>query len=104
MSETHTGWKSAKADAQGMELEIASLIPASSIVSVTQKPTGILFPCSETQHTWYGSTTTLLAPGSDVEELAETYIFGKTDADTIRIDSGSVCFTLPEGAYPDGKF
>ncbi|WP_067194439.1 hypothetical protein [Microbacterium sp. XT11] len=122
-----------------MEREIAALIPEEAIVSVEQKPTGALFPCNNTQHTWYGSTTIRLTDGSDVEGIvktieehyqeedrfdirtrlnfareyevqlmsptsAETYIFGKTAADTVRIDSGSVCFTLPEGVYPGGKF
>ena len=37
-------------------------------------------------------------------ETAENYIFGRDEADTIRIDSGSACFTLPEGVYPGGSF
>ena len=37
-------------------------------------------------------------------ETAANYIFGRDEADTIRIDSGSACFTLPEGVYPGGSF
>jgi hypothetical protein len=36
---------------------------------------------------------------------AENYIVAAGwDPDTIRIDSGSPCFTLPEGVYPGGEF
>ena len=36
---------------------------------------------------------------------AENYIVAAGwDPDTIRIDSGSPCFTLPEGVYPGGDF
>ncbi|MBO9626197.1 MAG: hypothetical protein J7484_07465 [Microbacterium sp.] len=37
-------------------------------------------------------------------ETAANYIVGQDNENTIRIDSGSVCFTLPEGVYPGGKF
>lgn len=37
-------------------------------------------------------------------ETAANYIVGQDSENTIRIDSGSVCFTLPEGVYPGGKF
>lgn len=37
-------------------------------------------------------------------ETAENYIFGQGVSNTIRIDSGSACFTLPEGVYPGGAF
>jgi hypothetical protein len=35
---------------------------------------------------------------------AQTYIFGESAPGEIAIDSWSVCFTLPEGVYPGGKF
>lgn len=41
----------------------------------------------------------LTLPGS-----VENYIFSEGEPHTIRIASGSVCFTLPEGVYPGGKF
>ncbi|GAA3592197.1 hypothetical protein GCM10022198_15180 [Klugiella xanthotipulae] len=34
----------------------------------------------------------------------ENYLIGEDDPNTIRIDSGSTCFTLPEGVYPGGTF
>jgi hypothetical protein len=34
----------------------------------------------------------------------ENYIFSEGEPHTIRIASGSVCFTLPEGVYPGGRF
>ncbi|GAA3585772.1 hypothetical protein GCM10022198_06340 [Klugiella xanthotipulae] len=38
-------------------------------------------------------------------DTAEIYILGEDFVPgTIRIDSGSVCFTLPEGVYPGGDF
>ncbi len=35
---------------------------------------------------------------------AEAYLFGADDDKVISIESWSVCFTLPEGVYPGGKF
>jgi hypothetical protein len=37
-------------------------------------------------------------------DAAENYIIVKDDPGTISIDSGSACFTLPEGEYPGGDF
>lgn len=129
----------AKADAQAMEMEIASLIPGDLVVGVEQKPDGTLFSCDEKQHRWKGSTRIMLTPDADPEsivmdlevrmsdddrfasrnwfdptgaynvqlmspESAANFIFGEDDPHTIRIASGSVCFTLPEGVYPGGTF
>lgn len=129
----------AKAEAQSMELEIASLIPDGVVASVDQKPEGTLFSCDSEQHHWAGSTTVVLVPEADttavVKQLesvvrdegrfsveswvdvtdtysvqltlpgsVENYIFSEGEPHTIRIASGSVCFTLPEGVYPGGTF
>ncbi|MFK0403793.1 hypothetical protein ACIQTT_15805 [Microbacterium sp. NPDC090225] len=61
--------ETAKADAQAMELEIASTIPAGSVVDVVQKPKGVLLSCDKTQHSWNGSTTVTLSAESDAELL-----------------------------------
>ncbi|WP_411733826.1 hypothetical protein [Paeniglutamicibacter sp.] len=37
-------------------------------------------------------------------DTAENYIIVKDGPGTISIDSGSACFTLPEGEYPRGDF
>jgi hypothetical protein len=38
-------------------------------------------------------------------ETAENYLVGEgSKPNEIRIDSGSVCFTLPEGIWPGGEF
>ncbi|MBV1778455.1 hypothetical protein KRR55_04905 [Paeniglutamicibacter sp. ABSL32-1] len=37
-------------------------------------------------------------------DTAENYIIVKDGQGTISIDSGSACFTLPEGEYPGGDF
>ena len=37
-------------------------------------------------------------------DTAESYIIVKDDPDTIRIASGSACFTLPEGVSSRGEF
>lgn len=132
-------WEEAKRTSQEVELEVAELIPPEVIVSVEQNPTGSLFACNETQHSWNGATTVTLAPGTEIEsivkameahfldddrfeirtrlnisdkyevqlmspETAENYIFGQGVSNTIRIDSGSACFTLPESVYPGGAF
>jgi len=41
----------------------------------------------------------LTSPGS-----AENHVLSEGEPHTIRIASGSVCFTLPEGVYPGGTF
>lgn len=41
----------------------------------------------------------LIAPN-----LEESYLFSEDEPNKIRIDSGSACFTLPEGVYPGGEF
>ena len=61
--ETGVTWEEAKADAQAMELEIAAMIPADQVVSVVQKPTGVLLSCDQTQHNWNGSSSVTLTPG-----------------------------------------
>lgn len=62
-------WETAKAEAQAAELEIASMIPAASVVDVVQKPKGVLLSCDDTQHSWNGSTTVTLSAESDAESL-----------------------------------
>ena len=37
-------------------------------------------------------------------DTAASYIIVRDDPDSIRIASGSACFTLPEGEYPGGDF
>lgn len=37
-------------------------------------------------------------------ETAEIYLVAEDDPNTIRIASGSACFTLPEGTYPGGEW
>lgn len=64
-------WEEAKADTQAMELEIASLIPAERVISVDQKPTGVLLSCDEIQHQWAGGSTVYLAPDTNVENLVK---------------------------------
>lgn len=137
--ESSVTWEEAKTDAQAIEMEIASLIPAEAVADIVQKPEGTLLSCDETQHNWNGSTTVTLTPSSNAERIvkdletrledddrfesrnwidptgaynvqlmspstAANFIFGEDEPHTIRIASGSVCFTLPEGVYPGGKF
>lgn len=61
----------AKAEAQAMELEIASMIPAESVHSVDQKPKGVLLSCETTQYSWNGSTTVTLTPEADAEDVVK---------------------------------
>jgi hypothetical protein len=37
-------------------------------------------------------------------DTAESYLIVKDDPGTISINSGSACFTLPDGVYPGGDF
>lgn len=85
----------AKADAQAMELEIASLIPAEMLVSVDQKPTGVLLSCDETQHQWAGGSTVYLVPDSDVEKLVKDMEARLAEDD--RFDSRN--WLGPSGGY-----
>jgi len=56
-----------------------------------------------TVESWVDVTETysvqLTLPGS-----TENYVLSEGEPHTIRIASGSVCFTLPEGVYPGGTF
>lgn len=61
----------AKAEAQAMELEIATLIPPESVLSVDQKPKGVLLSCDGDQHSWNGSTTVTLVPGTNPEVIVK---------------------------------
>ncbi len=85
----------AKAEAQAMELEIASLLPAEMVVSVDQKPTGVLLSCDETQHQWAGGSTVYLAPGTDVENLVKDMEAQMAEDD--RFDSRN--WLGPTGVY-----
>lgn len=62
-------WEEAKSDAQTMEREIAALIPAEVIVSISQNPKGTLFSCDSTRHRWLGSTTVSVTPGTAIEPI-----------------------------------
>ena len=85
----------AKADAQAMELEIASLIPTDMLVNVDQKPTGVLLSCDETKHQWAGGSTVSLAPDTDVENLVKKMEARIAEDD--RFDSRS--WLGPTGGY-----
>ncbi|WOH17734.1 hypothetical protein IRJ34_15480 [Paenarthrobacter sp. GOM3] len=62
-------WQEAKAQAQAMELEIASLIPKDAVVSIDQKKKGMLLSCNKTQHNWKGFTTITVAEGTRIEPI-----------------------------------
>ncbi|WP_067194442.1 hypothetical protein [Microbacterium sp. XT11] len=65
-------WQEAKAEAQAMELRIASMIPSSVILSIDQHEKGGLFRCNDTQHTWTGTTIVTLTAGTSAEPLVKT--------------------------------
>jgi hypothetical protein len=67
--ESELTWQEAKAKAQAMELEIAGLIPEDKVAKIEQRETGVLFSCSEKQHTWDGSTNVFLTEGTEGEPL-----------------------------------
>lgn len=64
-------WEDAKAATQEMELEIADLIPEDLVVSIDQRPTGMMLSCDKTRHHWAGATTVTLVPGTDIESLVK---------------------------------
>jgi hypothetical protein len=67
--ESELTWQDAKAKAQAMELEIARMIPEDKVAKIEQPETGLLFSCSEKQHTWDGSTNVTLTEGTEEEPL-----------------------------------
>jgi len=86
-------WQEAKAKAQAKELEIAALIPKDTVVSIDQKTKGVLLSCNK------------LLVQIDPPAPGENYLVGGgVKPNEIWIDSGSPCFTLPEGIYPGGDF
>jgi hypothetical protein len=58
-------------EAPAMELEIAALIPKDTVVSIDQKKKGVLLSCNETQHKWKGSTTVMVAEGTEIEPIVK---------------------------------
>ncbi|WP_136043496.1 MULTISPECIES: hypothetical protein [unclassified Microbacterium] len=92
----------AKADAQAMELEIASLIPDDVVASVDQKPDGTLFSCDEARHHWAGSTTVVLVSEADATEVVKQLESDVRDEGRFSVESWvdvtdtySVQLTLP---------
>ncbi|MFL4473575.1 hypothetical protein ACIPVK_06230 [Paeniglutamicibacter sp. MACA_103] len=67
--ESELTWQEAKAKAQAMEREIAGLIPEDKVAKIEQRETGLMFSCSEEQHTWDGSTNVTLTKGTEEESI-----------------------------------
>ncbi len=63
----------AKAVAQSVETELAAFIPPDIVVSVDQRPFGVLLRCrADGSYQWTGATTVRIAPGKRVDAKALT--------------------------------
>lgn len=62
-------WQEAKAATQARELEIAALVPAELVVKRDQWTEGLLLSCDKTRHSWTGSMTVTVLPGTDIESI-----------------------------------
>ncbi|MGR4010488.1 hypothetical protein [Leucobacter sp. 1207-22] len=101
--ETTLTWQDAKSKTLARAVEIAALVPAGEVASVSESEKGTLMSCGETQYNWNGWVRVELTDGSNVASAIEALVpkleshfvdtgfavtRGKTILDTLRIKVG----------------